>query len=226
MEEYGKLTLNEVLIDGGRLLLSATFEPREGVKFNDQMHPMPTVRMNGENLTTQTGGQTVEINQSMYTIYNDVLIKDIPFGEEIKLHIIYDRLDLDQTIENPWAFEITVSTQQVASRSETIDLNQAISLGNGQTIWLKNIMVTPISTVLYYDWPEDAPHIGFKIVNQNGEEIMPSAMSITGEDSFNRYETTLDLEKGKYYLVPFESSPNPHAQDPGPVPEQAILINP
>ncbi|MGE7768845.1 DUF4179 domain-containing protein [Peribacillus sp. NPDC096540] len=69
--EYGKLTLNEVLIDGGRLLIGSTFELAEGIKFNYQMHPMhpmPKVLINGENLTSGTGGESVELNDSMFTI--------------------------------------------------------------------------------------------------------------------------------------------------------------
>jgi hypothetical protein len=76
--EYGKLTLNEVLIDGGRLLSSSTFEPADGIDFDDKTHPMPKVLINGQILTSIAGGQTVELNDSMYTIYNDVEISNIP----------------------------------------------------------------------------------------------------------------------------------------------------
>ncbi|PLR80333.1 hypothetical protein CVD25_14595 [Bacillus canaveralius] len=223
--EYGKLTLNEVLIDGGRLLISSTFEPAEGIDFDYKMNPMPKVLINGENLTSLTGGQSVEINDSMYTIYNDVEITDIPIGETIRFHIEYDRLDLEMPIDNPWIFDIDVPTEQLAASSETIAFNQEIQLGNGQSIRLEKMIVTPISTILYYDWPEQANHIAFKIVSESGAEILPNSMAIDPEESYNRY-TSIDLQAEKYYLVPFETSANPHATKPGKVMEQSILINP
>jgi hypothetical protein len=223
--EYGKLTLNEVLIDGGRLLISSTFEPAEGIDFDYKMHPMPKVIMNGQNLTSTTGGQSVELNNSKYTIYNDAEIKDIPIGETIRFHIEYDNLDSEIPMDNPWVFDIDVPTEQLAATSETIQFNQEIQLGNGQSIRLEKMIVSPISTILYYDWPEQANHIAFKIVSESGAEILPSSATISPELSYNRYEP-IDLQSEKYYLVPFEQSANPHATEPGNLPEQSILINP
>jgi hypothetical protein len=223
--EYGKLTLNEVLIDSGRLLFSSTFEPAKGIDFDDKMHPMPKVLINGQILTSIAGGQTVELNDSMYTIYNDVEISDIPIGENIRLHIEYDHIDWEKPIDHPWVFDIDVPTEQLAATSETIQFNQEIQLGNGQSIRLEKMIVTPISTILYYDWPEQANHIAFKIVSESGAEILPNSSSINPKKSYNRY-TSIDLKSEKFYLVPFETSENPHAKKPGHVPEQSILINP
>lgn len=223
--ECGKLTLNEVLIDGGRLLMSSTFEPAEGIDFNYQMHPMPKVLINGQNLTSSTGGESVELNDSMFTIYNEVQLTDIPIGETIRFHIEFDLLDLEMPIDHPWVFDIEVPTEQLAAASKTITFNQVIQIGNGQSIKLEKMIVTPISTVLYYDWPEQANHIAFKIVSESGDEILPGFASISPEESYNRYPS-IDLTSEKYYLVPFEHSANPHATEPGNVPKQSILINP
>jgi hypothetical protein len=210
---------------GKRLVISSTFEPAEGIDFNYKMHPMPKVLMNGQNLSSSTLGQSVEINNSMYTIYNDVEITEIPIGENIQFHIEYDHLDQEMPINNPWVFDIAVPTEQLATTSETIHFNQEVQLGNGQSIRLDKMIVTPISTVLYYDWPEQANHIAFKIVNESGAEILPNSATISPELSYNRYEP-IDLQSEKYYLVPFKSSDNYHATDPGEVLEQSILINP
>jgi hypothetical protein len=228
--KYGKWTLDEALIDNGRLLISSTFEPAKGVNFHYKMHPMPTVLMNGQSLTLGTASQSIKVHDSMYTIYNEVRISELPIGETIAFQITYDNLDWSidsevKLIENPWAFDIKVPTNQLAATSETISFNQDISLGNGQSIHLKSMVVSPISTILYYDWPEQANHIAFKIVSESGTEIYPNTAEISPESSYNRY-VPIDLKAEKYYLVPIESSENPHAKNPGKVPEQSILINP
>ena len=223
--EFGKMTLNEVLIDGGRLLISSTFEPAEGVDFHYQMHPIPKVLINGQDLSLTTGGQTVEINDTMFTIYSEVDIKEIPLGDRIQFHIEYNRIDLEMPIESPWVFDINIPTEQVAAASQTVQFNQKIQIGNGQSILLEKMIVTPISTVLYYDWPEEADHIAFKIVSESGTEIRPNSAAITPEESYNRYPS-IDLQTGKYYLVPYKQSANPHAVGSSEISEQLIPINP
>jgi hypothetical protein len=228
--EYGKWTLNEVMVDSGELIISSTFQPAEGIEFHYKMHPSPKVLINGQNLTSGGLQQSIEINHSMYTIYNKIEMPEIPIGETIQFHIEYDNLDtsIDSEgvpVDHPWVFDIKVPTEQLAATSETIHFNQDIPLGNGYFIRLKKMVVSPISTILYYDWPEQANHIAFKIVSESGTEILPSHMVISSEGAYNRYPS-IDLKSEKYYLVPFESSDNYHAKNPGKVEEQSILINP
>ncbi|MQR94750.1 DUF4179 domain-containing protein [Fictibacillus phosphorivorans] len=222
--EKGKLTLNEVMIDGGRLLISSTYEPADGIDFHHKMHPMPKVKMNGKDLTSSTGGQSIELNNSMFTVYNEVQLKEIPIGEKIQFHIEYDRLDLELKMNQPWVFDIEVPTEKLAADSKTITLDQNLQLENGRSIKLEKMIVTPISTVLYYDWPGEENHIAFKIVSQSGKEILPGTVSVTPEESYNRF-SAIDLESEKYYVVPFEHSENPGADKPGRIPEISVPIN-
>ncbi|MET3726930.1 hypothetical protein ABID52_000511 [Fictibacillus halophilus] len=222
--EKGKLTLNEVMIDGGRLLISSTYEPADGIDFHHKMHPMPKVKMNGKDLTSSTGGQSIELNNSMFTVYNEVQLKEIPIGEKVRFHIEYDRLDLEMKMNQPWVFDIEVPTEKLAAASKTITLDQKIKLENGRFIKLEKMIVTPISTVLYYDWPGEENHIAFKIVSGSGTEILPDTVSVTPEESYNRF-SAIDMDSEKYYVVPFEHSANPSADKPGKLPEQSIPIN-
>ncbi len=222
--EYGKLTLNEVLIDGGRMMMSATYEPADGVRFHYRMHPLPKVKLNGQQLTSQSGGQTVEVHDRLFTIYNYVNIVDLPLGEQARFHIEYDHLDFERPMKQPWVFDIEVPTEQIASNSETIVFDEVIDLGKGQTIRVDRLIVTPISAVLYYDWSEASNHIAFKIMSSSGEEIMWSSADVSDAGSSNRYEATLDLTGESYYLVPYELSANRNAVDPGTVPDVAIPI--
>jgi Domain of unknown function (DUF4179) len=222
--EKGKLTLNEVMIDDGRLLISSTYEPADGIDFHHKMHPMPKVMMNGKDLTTSTGGQSIELNDSMFTVYNEVQLKEIPIGEKVQFHIEYDRLDLEMKMNQPWVFDIEVPTEKLAADSKTITLDQKIKLENGRSIKLEKMIVTPISTVLYYDWPGEENHIAFKIVSQSGKEILPGTVSVTPEESYNRF-SAIDLESEKYYVVPFEHTENPGADHPGRIPELSVPIN-
>ena len=59
---YGKLTLNEVLVEADRLLFSSTFEPAKGVHFDYRTHLPPHVLVNGEDLQLLGGSQSVKVN--------------------------------------------------------------------------------------------------------------------------------------------------------------------
>ncbi|MFE0506530.1 hypothetical protein ACWF7H_19585 [Peribacillus butanolivorans] len=44
-------------------------------------------------------------------------------------------------IDNPWIFDIDVPTEQLAATSITIQFNQEIQLGNGQSLCLDKMIV-------------------------------------------------------------------------------------
>ncbi|MGO4545154.1 DUF4179 domain-containing protein [Paenibacillus sp. 2TAB23] len=227
---FGKWTLNEVLVDNGQLLISSTFEPARGVKFHYKMHPQPTILMNGHALKHGSLQQSIKVNEAMFTIYNKLELQELPVGETIQFHITFDNLDNNiisegVPVDQPWVFDIQVPTEQLAATRETIYLNQELSLGNSNFVRLTQMELSPISTILYYDWPEQANHIAFKLVTESGTEILPSEATISPDGSYNRY-SPIDLKKERYYLVPFESSDNPHAKNPGKIPEQRIKVNP
>ncbi|UVI29757.1 DUF4179 domain-containing protein [Paenibacillus spongiae] len=228
--KFGKWTLNEVMADSGQLIISSTFEPAKGVDFHYRMHPRPNVQMNGQELTGGGLQQSIKVNSSQFTIYNKIQMTDMPIGETVRFHLEFDNLDstIDSEgvpVDTPWVFDIEVPTDQLAASSETVVLNKDVPVGNGQTVHLEKMIVTPISTVLYYDWPEEANHIGFKIVSESGTEVLLETSTISPEESYSRY-APIDLESEKYFLVPYESSENPHAENPGEVPEQSIPVNP
>jgi len=130
-------------------------------------------------------------------------------------------LDLDMTMAQPWVFDLQVPTTQLATQS--IPFDTEIKIGEA-SITLEKIVITPISTVVYYQWTEESNHIAFKIVSDKGTEILPGTISVNEEQSTNRFEGT-ELQKGMYYLVPYEQSVNYNAEHPGEVPDVKIPFN-
>ena len=85
--ELGKLTLNEVMIDDQRIYLSSTFEPAEKVEFDYQSALFPRVKINGEDSTHTSGAQTIEMNNRMFTIYNDIELNQSIETEKVEIEI-------------------------------------------------------------------------------------------------------------------------------------------
>lgn len=53
---YGKLTLNEIMMDDRRIYLSATYEPADHIDFDYRTYLAPTVKINGVDYTDTMGG--------------------------------------------------------------------------------------------------------------------------------------------------------------------------
>lgn len=207
---YGKLTLNEVLVDSDRLLISSTFQPAKGVKFNYQTHLPAKVLVNGENIQISAMSQSIKEADGIFTIYGDVKLQEMPKGDEkpLQIKIAYDRLSKSlqkaTAIEEPWVFDISVSTQEIARKTKTIMKNETITLNNGRTVKIDKIIISPVSTLLYYDVSDATETISFTLVTAEGERIWESGGSADSDGvSYIRYNGALDADQD-YYLIPTE----------------------
>ena len=204
--KYGKLTLNEVLVEADRLLISSTFEPVKGVKFNYQTHLPATVLINGVNIQKTALSQSIKVNDDMYTIYGDVKFSELPKEGPLQIKLMYDTFSTHKrtAIEDPWVFDVNVSTNQIAKDTKTFKLDKTITLDNGEQVTLEKVMVSPVSTLVYYDLTKASESISFKLISANGEEI-PFREGYNsddeGETSSVRFGP-IDLKKETYSLVP------------------------
>lgn len=205
--ELGKLTLNEVMMDEQQLFLSATFEPAEDVDFDYQTHIIPSVNINGKDLTSITGGQSVELNDSMFTIYNDIELHESIDTETVQLEISYDNWDYETVVEQPWTFNVEVSQETLLAERKVLDMQKEIPLSHGETITIQKVVVTPISTIVYYDLSKNASEdIHFKIKSEDGEiKTFSSAYNSNddGDVSFARFNG-FHLEDDHFQLVVYD----------------------
>ncbi|WP_335869460.1 DUF4179 domain-containing protein [Bacillus sp. 2205SS5-2] len=207
--ELGVLTLNEVMMDDQQLFLSATFEPAKGVEFDYQTTLKPQVKINGEVNTVTTGSQSIELNDSMYTIYNDIQLSQPVVEELLHIEIIYDTINFDTIIESPWTFEVEASQSLLLAEKKVYELNQLILLGDDESVRVERIISTPISTTIYFDLTQSSREdIRFTIQTVDGETAATYHSSYTstekGETSEIRFNG-FTLENIPYYVVPVDS---------------------
>ncbi|MGM0881709.1 MAG: DUF4179 domain-containing protein [Bacillota bacterium] len=206
---YGKLTLNEVLVDADSLLISSTFEPAKGVHFDYQTFLSPHVLVNGEDLQKSGGAQSIKVDDNMYTIYGDIQLSHLPDDGPLQIKITYDTISKRKriAIEEPWVFEITVSANQLEKDTKTFNLHKTILVNNGEKVTLEKVIVTSVSTLIYYDSTEASESTRFKLVSASGKEVPFREIYVSsdfGDMSYVRY-TSIDLEKETYSLVPINN---------------------
>ncbi|RJE83949.1 DUF4179 domain-containing protein [Paenibacillus sp. 1011MAR3C5] len=209
---YGKLTLNEVLVDSDRLLISSTFEPAKGVDFNYQTQLRPSVLVNGEDLQLTRGSQSVRVVEGMYTVYGDINVGELPRdGRPLQLAITYDRIIgsgeheiTGKPIEEPWVFHVEVSTSELNAAITAIELNETIPLLHGEAVTIDSAILSPISTLIYFDAAEASDSLRLKLVSDSGQEILESEGYISdepGERSYIRFRS-IDVGQESYRIVP------------------------
>lgn len=193
------------MMDNQQLLLSATFEPADGVAFDYQTHIQPTVKINGQDVTDMTGGESIELNTSMFTIYNDIELNQAITTEELSIQISYDALNFEKTIKQPWSFYVKVSQKALLAKVTEFEMNQDITLRNGEEITLQKVVATPISTTVYYDLSQsESENIQFDIETAEGAVVAYRTQGFNSNEpedtSFIRFEG-LAFRDTDYFLV-------------------------
>lgn len=212
--ELGKLTLNEVMLDDQQVVLSSTFEPADDVKFDYQTHIRPVVKVNGQDYTITTGSQSIELNDSMFTIYNDIDLNQAIETEDIHIQLSYETLGRSMEdsirIEKPWTFDVQVSQANLLAAKKVFEMKKPITLNNGEQVTIERVVSTPISTTIYYDLSlASSENIYFTIQSEDGvQQRFSAGFTSLDQQSFGRFNG-LTLTENSYYLIAHDSNHNP-----------------
>ena len=165
----GELTLNEVIVNYDKIIISATFVKNEETPFSYRHQFMPSVLIDGVAVQTEgTAAQSIKQNSSMYTVYNQITLKEPITATEFDLQIIYDRMLTPkqefvegEKLSEPFTFNITASQLAIQKETKVHDVNQKVTLTNGEQFIIDQIITTPISTTIYYSGAleDHAPNI-------------------------------------------------------------------
>jgi len=206
--EFGQLTLNEVMVDDNQLLLNATFVPAKDVNFNYQIFFFPQVLVNGQNYMVRNGGQTIEEGASTYTIYSSVKMRDLPQDDKLQLDIVYNDWNWDKPIKDPWSFEVEASQKQLQEDRKEITVAKTIELNSGASIKVDKVVTTPISTTIYYETLENSNEtVNFHIVTAAGKTWRQDS-SYTLNDQHTKWGIRYDakyLTDKTYKLIPISA---------------------
>ena len=165
----GELTLNEVIVNYDKIIISATFVKNEDTPFSYRHQFMPSVLIDGVAVQTEgTAAQSIEQNSTMFTIYNQITLKEPISAADFDLQIIYDRMltpkkefGEGEQLSEPFIFDITASQLAIQKETKVHDVNKKVTLTNGEQFIIDQIITTPISTKIYYSGAleDKAPNI-------------------------------------------------------------------
>lgn len=173
----GVLTLNEVIVDYDKLMISATFVKNEDTPFSYRHQFMPSVLIDGVAVPVEgTAAESIELNSTMFTVYNEITLNEPITAADFDLEIIYDRMltpreefGEGEKIVEPFIFDVTASQIAVQKETKVNEVNQPIVLTNGEQFIIDRIITTPISTTIYYSGALDDNSPNITLYDEGGK---------------------------------------------------------
>lgn len=217
---FGRLTLDEILVDTDRLLIVSTLEPSEAmnVEEGDVLYLDATVTLNGKSGEKGWGGSGAgsDGKNGVYTTYQSIPLQAIPHEEKLDITVRYDRISWIEPKgrptqpPEPWSFRIQASRSALLAQTHTVEINRTLDLINGDQVVVQKVVSSPVSTRVYYQITKQAEQStglylsGFKLVSDNGTEAaFKESRWGQGSSGYALY-APVDWKKGQYSLIPYD----------------------
>lgn len=201
--KYGSLTLNEVMLDQGRLFITTTYQSNkpvpnseylQGNKYlpdTDYLPLFPKLKIDGKEVESGAGAGNDKINDQTFVIYSEISIPNMELSKSHNIQLSFDTLDDKNS--DPWEFNFTATGEAIAAKTIETMINQTFSLPNGQKVVVEKITQSPISLILYYHMlpaPDKTMDydVQFRLYDQNNNELNQSSGQTMLENSTLRFQ--------------------------------------
>lgn len=173
----GELTLNEVIADYDKLLISSTLIKADDFEYSHKYQVVPDIYIDGQKVeVVNTSAQSIEQNSSMFTVYSEVTLAAPLDSTELNLEVVYERMLTDSEVDpidgvklsEAWTFDVTAN--QLAVQEETIVSTPAITIPifDGGSFVIDKVVRTPISTTLYFSGSSEGSALDIQLVDAEG----------------------------------------------------------
>lgn len=201
----GEITLNEVLIDEGQLVINSTFHSNNAI--SGRLSPFPTVYIDGEETVGGGAGNVEKINDSTYTFFSAMNVQNIELSKELEIKVVYKDIGRSSAIAGKWVFEFQASGESLFAERKSIPIGKEFLLDNGQRIIVDEIVLTPASTTLNYQMLSKEEYVydydvHFIVEDDAGKKYEPRSAITLGKNSHLRIEV-LDEKITKLKITPY-----------------------
>ena len=205
-DKRGEITLNEVLIDEGQLIVNSTFHSSEDI-FEKSLSPFPTIYIDGEHIVSGASGDVKMIDESTYTLFSATDINNIELNKIQKVEVVYQDIGISSRVDGKWEFEFQTSGESLLIDRKVVPISSEFSLENGQQIIVDEIVLTPASTTLNYQMLSEEEYVydydvHFVVEDETGKKYDPTSASTLGKNSHIRFEV-LDEKVMKLKITPY-----------------------
>ncbi len=205
----GEMTLNEVLIDEGRLVINSTFHSDKAIS-EQSLSPFSRVYIDGEEVVGGGGGNVEKVNDSTYTLFSAMNTQEIDLNKNLEVKIVYEDIGKKS---GEWVFEFRVSGKSLFAEAKRVSISKEFSLTNGQQTVVEELVITPVSTTLYYQMFSEEKYVydydvHFIVEDETGKKYEPVSGVTAGENAHLRFGV-IDDKITKLKITPYLISGKP-----------------
>ena len=119
-------------------------------------------------------------------------LEDIKIDEILNIKISYNDMiytDTGKRVKGNWEpFEFTANGENLMAETRTILINKKLAFPDGQEIMVKDMVISPFSTMLNYSCENGKDRILFAIEDQDGYRQEPNRAKMLSANSCNRFD--------------------------------------
>ncbi|MBE1556259.1 DUF4179 domain-containing protein [Sporosarcina limicola] len=213
VEDNGiQVTLNEVMLDEGKLLISSTFHTNfSDIDLEYNWFSDIEVYINGSKFGHVGGsGGPKNITSSTVNYFWAASLEKNKLEDIQDIKIVFNNLERSgskKLKKGKWSFEFTASAENLLTERKSIPIDKHFILENGQQIIVDAIVLTPASTTLYYQMLSEEKYVydydvHFIVEDVTGKKYDPVSASTSGEKSHIRFGI-LDEKITKLKITPY-----------------------
>jgi len=199
VNRYGSITISEIMLDGDQLMIGTTYTQTEEwfgrpaiiqISMNGKLYPRLSV--------TAIGFASNEGNTMTYFVPLD----EYPESEELEIEVAIALQNSEVTANEAWEFKFKMETVALRGQMKTIIYDQEIAFSEQDTIKINKIVLTPISTVVYYERSEESK-VRLAVIDEDENRMkeISSSYSSNDESHFRIHPINLSEDNNYYLLV-------------------------
>jgi hypothetical protein len=168
------ITLNEVIVDQGELVVSTTVQSEEQI--NDNCSALGDVYINGKKVSWASGGGSRPLNNYIVEAVTNFELNELDTQKELEIEIIYNKIRVGghTEVEGEWKFDFIADGSVLAADTIRIPINSDYQLPNGANIHITEFTRNNLGEKIY-----------FTISDVSGSEFADYDMKLVGEDNLN-----------------------------------------
>lgn len=145
------IKLNEVILDGNKLIVSTTINSQDPIDGIDVIHLSGNIKINGEKASNASGGGSKKIDAYTTEEIMEYHLKEIYSNGDLEIEINYkDALLQGNTLKGSWGFAFKTSGEKLAAKTKSIILNHKVALENGVELNLYKYTVNDLGQKIFF----------------------------------------------------------------------------
>jgi len=131
-----------------------------------------------------------------------VPLDEYPESEELEIEVAIALQNSEVTANEAWEFKFKMETVALRGQMKTIIYDQEIAFSEQDTIKINKIVLTPISTVVYYERSEESK-VRLAVIDEDENRMkeISSSYSSNDESHFRIHPINLSEDNNYYLLV-------------------------